>query len=306
MLFPNYSRMLLGSSIAFLSLGAWIGHTPQAKAIEIKINYSLDSNGFFGSVGSAQRMRLEEAASSFTGFSDQLSPLAASDYKIPNPASPETNVVTVNTELGENEIVVFAGSDPNLSSLGEGGSIWSIPSVRGQNNAPNTDFEPLVGFISFDDNANWHFGTTTVGLAGKNDFLSTAIHELAHVMGFGIAPSWDALVQNNEFTGAKSAEIFGGNVPLDSGLGHWVDGTKSTAKGVSGEVETAMDPTITVGERKLLTDLDYAGLQDIGWEVNSSVYSSSVPFEFSPSLGIFFIAGMFGTKKVWSTCKNKQ
>ena len=283
MLFSNYSRILFASSIAVLSVGTLVGYTPQAKAIDIIFDYSQDDNGFFGSAGSAPRMRLEEAATYFEGFTDQLSPRAASDYTIPDPANINTNTVTVNTALGQDEIVVFAGSDLNLPTIGEGGSLHFTTSVRGQADAPASDTEPVVGFISFDHNANWNFGTTAV--AGQDDFLSTAIHELAHVMGFGITPAWDNLISGGYFTGEKSKEINGGNVLLDPSEGHWLDGTESTAMGVLGTTETALDPILTQGDRKLLTDLDYAALQDIGWEVPSSVYSnsSSVPFEFSPS-----------------------
>ena len=301
MLLPNHSRVLLGSSIAFLSLGTLVGYSPQARAIEITIDYNYDDSNFFSDIN--RQALLNQAASYFTGFSDQLSPLPTSTYTITDPSN-TSQTIAVSTDLQPNEIIIFAGSDPTLSTIGEGGSTWVLPpSVRGQ-----SDFAPAVGFISFDPNADWYFGTTTSGLAGSGqyDFLSTAIHEIAHVMGFGTAPTWDALVQSNQFTGKISTDIFGGNIPLAPDGQHWVDGTQSTAKGVLGEVETAMDPVIDLETRKLLTDLDYAGLQDIGWEVNSSVYSSSVPFEFSPSLGIFFVAGMFGTRKIWSTCKSKK
>ena len=53
---------------------------------------------------------------------------------------------------------------------------------------------------------------------------------------------------------------FGGPVPL-SGTSHWAEGTRS------GGVEAAMDPTLTVGKRKNFTPLDFAGLDDIGWDV---------------------------------------
>lgn len=309
MLLANYSRLLFGSSVALVSLGTLLSYVPQAKALDITFDYTYDDNNFFTGANVGRQALLNQAAASFTGFADRLSPVPALDYTIRDPRSPETNTVTVNRTLGQDEIIVFVGSDPNLSSIGRGGSLWSGgSSLRGQTGAPATEVEPLVGYISFDDDANWHFGTTTTGLAGKNDFLSTATHELAHVMGFGIVPSWDNLISGTEFTGTKSQSIFGGNVPLDPGLGHWANGTQSTALGVSGEIEVALDPVLAVGERRLLTDLDYAGLEDIGWEVNSSVYStsSSVPFEFSPSLGLVVIAGMFGTKKVWNNRKTKQ
>jgi hypothetical protein len=49
---------------------------------------------------------------------------------------------------------------------------------------------------------------------------------------------------------------------LDTGdLSHWRSGTFSRGQ------EAAMDPGLTIGTRKLLTPLDFAGLADLGWEI---------------------------------------
>src|SRR5207248_2680485 len=60
-----------------------------------------------------------------------------------------------------------------------------------------------------------------------------------------------------------------GDVPLATDLAHWAEGTRDDGVGV------AMDPQLTVGTRRLLTPLDYAGLDDIGW---------SMPPRAAPSL----------------------
>lgn len=318
MLFTNLSRLLLGSSVTLLSLAALVGKTQPAKAIDITFDYTYDTNDFFTGANAGRQNLLTQAASYFEGFTDQLSPVAEDTYDILTNPSNVSQDVSVTTAVAQNEIKIYVGSDINLSSIGLGGPIMFTSSVRGQTGAPASDVEPVIGFISFKDyneditdgetnDTEWHFGTTTVGLSGKNDFLSTAIHEIGHVMGFGTSDSWDNLVSgSNQFLGAKSNEIYGGNVPLTPDSGHWQEGIESQVKGLTDPQEAAMDPTLTVGERKFLTDLDYAGLQDIGWEVNSSAYSSSVPFEFSPSWGILVVAGMFGTKKVWNARKVKQ
>ena len=61
--------------------------------------------------------------------------------------------------------------------------------------------------------------------------------------------------------------LYGGPVPVTADHGHWADGMMSTIPGTSTLQEPAMDPTITVGTRKYFTDLDFAGLSGIGWEV---------------------------------------
>ena len=62
--------------------------------------------------------------------------------------------------------------------------------------------------------------------------------------------------------------LHGGPVPLASGAGHWASGIQSAINGV-GSFETAMDPEIVNGVRKPFTDLDWAALQDIGWQVTA-------------------------------------
>ncbi len=329
MLFPNYSRILLSSSIAVLSLGASVGYTPQAQAIDITFDYTYDDNNFFSDIN--RQAVLNQAASYFeNNINDSLPAL--------NPGSGETltidfmnpsdttgaNISLSDRTIAQDEILIFVGSD-ELGLNGKGDPVLGLGEKSASsaaffsgsdfNNAYSTrqtEASQWGGSISFDvdsgaNSTNWYFGSDA-SLIGTTqaDFLSTAIHEIAHVMGFGTSDNWDSLVSGENFTGTTSSAIVGSNVPLEPApdLGHWLDGTTSQVNGLN--QEAAMDPSLEDGERKLLTDLDYAGLQDIGWEVNSSVYSSSVPFEFSPSLGILFMAGMFGTKKVWNARKIKQ
>lgn len=322
MLFPHYSRLLVGSSITLLSLVTWVGVTQPAKAINIIFNYDYDTNGFFSP--QSNKDTLEEAASYFeSAFNDTLDAITPSGSNTwsPNFTHPGTgqtqytDATLSNLSIAANDVIVFAGGyDLPGTTLGRGGpggynasgnQPWfdDIKS-RGETGALDTnptDFAPWGGSITFDTATDWHFGDASTSIPpGETDFLSVAIHELGHLFGVGTADSWDTPIAGNNFTGAKSVDIFGGNVPLNPGLDHWANGTMSQVKGIPGLQEAALDPSLTVGERKLLTDLDYAGFDDLGWDVNASVYSNNVPFEFSPSLGIFFIVGMFGTKKVWS------
>ena len=55
---------------------------------------------------------------------------------------------------------------------------------------------------------------------------------------------------------------------IDTGdFSHIAEGTVSTIIGTLIPQEAVMDPTLTNGERKLLTALDVAFLKDIGWQV---------------------------------------
>jgi hypothetical protein len=102
---------------------------------------------------------------------------------------------------------------------------------------------------------------------GQIDFVSAATHELAHVLGFGTAPSWNTISSDTSLRGENSrgADSGSGNVPLSnahfSSVVRSADGTKPL---MSGELVT--------GKRQLLTELDLAALDDIGWEVaNTSI-----------------------------------
>ena len=122
------------------------------------------------------------------------------------------------------------------------------------------------GSVAFNDAANWHFDHTTAVAAGLNDFYSVAIHELLHVIGFGTSESWDALISGTNYLGANGIAVNGGS---GTGLAapdgdHLAFGTTSPRiiDGVLQEV--ALDPNLTLGTRKLLTELDLAVLRDIG------------------------------------------
>ncbi len=113
---------------------------------------------------------------------------------------------------------------------------------------------------------NWYFGTD-ISQIGSNqfDFLTVATHELMHLAGFGTANSWRTLISNGTFTGAKSRAANGGQaVALTAERAHWAEDVSSDGQ------EALMDPSIdNTGIRKLPTTLDFAGLDDIGWTLDT-------------------------------------
>lgn len=308
-----HSRLFLGTSATFFSLTALVGQIQKAEAVNITFDYTYDNNNFFAD--SSRKDLLDQAAGYFeTNINDSLPELNPTSpetltLKFTNPSDTTAEISLSNRTIAEDEILIFVGSDElgsNTLGVGErSGSSRAFISGSDFDNAYTTrqaEASLWGGSLSFDidtgaNSTDWYFGSDISGIgANEADFLSVAIHEIAHVMGFGTSSNWDNLVSGANFTGAKSQDIFNGLVPIDGG--HWNDNV--TIDGL----ETALDTTITNGDRKLLTRLDYAGLEDIGWEVDQSVYN--IPFEFSPSLGILVVAGMFGTKKVLETKKSKQ
>jgi len=130
--------------------------------------------------------------------------------------------------------------------------------------------------ITFDGNQNWYSGMGE-SFSGY-DLFSVTLHEMGHAMGFleGFE-LWDPLVSvdasgNKYFNGKNAMDVYGGPVPIDSVLygGHWLDGTKSTLPGTGISQMAVYNPLISPGERRYLTDLDLAGLADVGWSVSAS------------------------------------
>ena len=333
----NSATRIANLSVALSTLAFVIGQAPQAKALTFEFDYFYDQptnggNNFFDAGttdGAARRATLEEAATYFTDFTDNLSEISVSGSNTWTPKfnDPHTGASGFEANdfkdltIAEDKLVIFVSGynyGDGVTTLGTGstgsyrfGTQAFINNVktRGQSGAldtPATDYGTWGGAIAFNTNSNidWYNGTADGVSAGESDFLSVAIHELGHIMGIGLADSWDDRISGTDFTGAYSKAEFGGNVPLDGGLGHWANGTKSTIDG-TGDFETAFDPSLTEGTRKILTDLDYAGLTDVGWETQA-VYSAAVPFEFSPGLGIFVVSGFFGINKAWRTFKQQQ
>jgi len=182
----------------------------------------------------------------------------------------------MNLVIPANEILIFAGARGlNAGELGRGEkggfsassnrqSFLDIVKARGQSgglNSPETDFGPWGGSVAFSSTAKWHFGLTTDGLdADEFDFVSVASHELLHALGFGLANSWNAKVSGG-FTGANSIAVSGKSpVPLYD-VSHWAIGTISNGQ------PALMTPDTLNGARKLPTRLDFAGMQDIGWQL---------------------------------------
>jgi len=141
------------------------------------------------------------------------------------------------------------------------------------------------GTVAFDTSADFHFSASTDGLGNQQaDFLSVAMHEVAHLLGFGASAAWNTYVAGGHFRGPASRAANGNqNVKLSTNGTHWESGTISDGR------EVAMDPSITTGTRKLFTSLDLAGLDDVGWDLvrstatvsGSHTYATTAPIKSS-------------------------
>jgi hypothetical protein len=277
-----------------------------ALPFNIQFDYSYDTNNFFDT--QAKRDVLSAAGNYFNGIiEDDLMAITSVgsnqfDAVFTNPGD-GTSATLNGYNVAENTIVIYAGGRGlSGSTLGVGGAggfgvsgfsdfvtnaitRGETATTAGVSGTTAVDIAPWGGSISFNTSSSWYFDSdlTTDGDIVGNDFYSVALHEIGHVMGIGIADSWDNLVSGNVFTGAASNAANGGDVLLNSSLSHWANGTGSFVDGLV--QEAAMDPSLNTGTRKFFTDLDKAGLTDIGWQV------SAVPV---PAAVWLFASGLMG------------
>lgn len=257
-------------------------------AITIQFDYSFDTNHFFDT--QAKKDLLQFAADNVaSNLNNSMAAIASSgtdtwSASFIDPSMTTNQLATVpNLVVPQNTLIVYVGGS-NLQgtekgSGGPGGFSWSgsaqwgaLVEGRGQAGAtgPNpTVFSTWGGAITFaQGSTNWYFGASPSGLGSNQvDFLSVATHELGHVLGIGdVIPgeqtAWSQYVNGHTFTGPNAEAAHGGTpVPLDTPNAHWAQGTNS------GGTEAVMTPILLTGTRKLMTPLDYAGLKDLGWNV---------------------------------------
>jgi hypothetical protein len=210
-----------------------------------------------------------------------------------NPSTGNQVLLTHSTpghSIAADEYVIFAGAR-NLTGAaigGPGGFSWnngasgsfSVNEINQINSITSTfqnqverrgqasGFTRWGGSVAFDTipPAPWHFGNTTLPPANTNDFFSFAVHELAHALGFGSSSEWDQLTTGLAFYGPNAQAVYGSPVPL-ADAGHWASSALSTPLGGGPSQQVLMTPISTPGSRRVFTELDAAGMRDIGWTV---------------------------------------
>lgn len=245
-----------------------------AGSFRIQFDYRFDTQGWFTP---ARRASLESAARIWESIIADEFPDTPIGTPTPFVLNPETNeyvgsnnIFTTDTLI--DDVTIFVGA----RTLGGATLAVGAPSGNYTNEARynGSDFEPWLGSISFNDSTNWFFDPTpdtgTDIPLSQTDFISTAVHEVGHILGFNRSSNaFNNFVVNDAFTGANALAANGGNpLPLQPGGAHIRDGYEF---GGSGEV--LMDPTSSSGVRQLPTALDAAVLDDVGYIIDySAVY----------------------------------
>lgn len=249
-----------------------------AQAITIEFDYSYDTSGFFTD---QHKSVMNTIAGEFgTRLTDSLAAITVSSNNV---FQPRVDLITDGSptfapsqSIPQDTLRVFVGARALTgSTLAEGGNGFSAggaPSFmanvnnRSQALPQGVDFGPFGGAMVFDTGTSWYLddNLATVESFGGFDFYSVAIHELGHVLGVGTSAAWTNQTSGLTFTGAAAVASYGGPVPL-ANSGHVLKSIDSTFMGSL--QEPALTPSISAGQRKYFTELDWALLSDIGWQV---------------------------------------
>lgn len=251
-------------------------------AITVRVDYSQDASGFFNDP--ARRVAIERATAMVASrFQDTLAAIVPSGNNtwtgsLFNAITNKSFTLT-NPVVGANEIVLFAaggGISGSELAVASGGSFNASGSTDWLNNvrargqvgalsANGTDVSPWGGFLAFDSSVDWNFSTSATA-QNQYDFTGVAEHELLHVLGFGLGDrAFDRWIVNGAFTGPSAVSVYGSAVPMNAERDHWAPGTA-----VGGQ-PAIMVSSIPAGINRSVTELDYAAMRDIGWQVSSVV-----------------------------------
>ncbi|KLU04895.1 extracellular nuclease [Rhodopirellula islandica] len=259
--------------------------------LQVRLDFSLDSSNFFTTRYPQAKAVMQEVVNQVVDrFNDTLAavnpPSRSQIQWQPAVLDPRTGALTSlpqSFRAAANEIVVYVRGNnltgltrglggynsfgvgyncPDQACVNQANAFISNLTTRGETGAAATtpsDFAPVVGAITIDTRSevDWNFGAVDTGESGQSDFRAVVAHEFAHVLGFGTAPSFNRYVSGGQFAGPKANAIYPGsaNIPMN--------GSSHLASSVRDVVPT----TMTNHFDGMLSDLDYAILDDIGWEL---------------------------------------
>ena len=256
-----------GSSGASGSGGSSANHH-----FSIRFDYRFDTANFFTA---ERRASLEAAGALWSNIIHDDFPALpkGTGIRLKNPENRDEDVWVNRIEADVDDLIVFVGTSEAIPGLGRGG-----PSGTTQTDdqtlaaalAARRDgvvFEPWAGSISFKASSNFFFDQTPATAddipLSASDFITTAAHELGHVLGFSSGcTAFLNFTADTTFIGPTAQAVYGAPVPLVTDLGHFLDHVQSDG------AETLMDPGIPSGTRIIPTRLDRAVFTDIGYQIS--------------------------------------
>jgi RTX calcium-binding nonapeptide repeat (4 copies) len=241
---------------------------------DIEFDYRFDTNGFFSDP--ARRATLEAAAKVWESVIQDEFPNvpAGTKFVVENPQTGADETIVLNREI--DEILIFVGAKPLGIASGqtngyaagytdESSFEFVLPErITGSN------YEPYVASVSFDTQGSLSIDPTPFifddfpSSSGNEDadLFVTAAHEIGHVLGIGLAPAFDLLIDGGVFKGPNT-QALNSSIPvsLKADLAH-LDPSFVTQDGV---------PALLGGGGKfgafIPTKLDLAVLSDLGYQI---------------------------------------
>jgi len=251
----------------------------------IELDYRYDTAGFFDPGMHPERRPVLEAAAALwsRAIRDDFPPVpAGTRLRLRNPEDRDTYVWVDGIEHDIDDVIVFVGTSAAISPAygrsSPAGTADSTDSALLSSLADRVDgdtFEPWAGSVSFFPTASWFFDATPETADDiphdQYDFLSFAVHELGHVLGFTTeaaaymryisAPDGGGDGGSVTFTGPIAEMTYGAPVPFEMDDVHLRAGTESQG------MKALMNRAITNGTRESPTRLDEAILRDLGYEI---------------------------------------
>jgi hypothetical protein len=230
-------------------------------AITILVDYSLDTVGFFNNPKAREAIE-SVAAELGSRLTHHIGELLPGYYKTLKPSTLSYDYVYSSAPA--DTLRLFAGgtavNGPDTSILAQCGSIDSLSTRHFDF---TREYAPFTTTMAVGTIWNWDFdGTNTAPDA--YDFKAVMRHELMHGLGIGQSDTWYQYVTfdgtNNVFTGPTARAVEGGRNPQTTPAGF--DGAAHFNQGEY----SLMQPFYSDIRRP--TALDWAALNDIGWEVS--------------------------------------
>ena len=237
----------------------------EKNGFNIEFDYRFDTNNWYDR---EKREVLEKAA-------DIWEAIILDDFEnikvgtTVHASDPNGNGLTsfkLTSEIDDVRVFAFAQDLTSNRSLAEAGAT----TYKSDRNT-STVFQPWLGEIVFNSKESWFVDADTSRTPDiesyQADMLSVAVHELGHILGISSGiDAFRSLIKDGRFTGEAATALNDGNaIPLDRRGSHIRDDFE-----IAGLGENSLDPNIKKGSRKLLTALDVALLEDIGYSVDYS------------------------------------
>ena len=239
----------------------------------IQFDYQFDTKGMF--TDPSHRAALAAAAKVWeTKIRDEFDDVpAGTSLRIRHPEQPYDAgfALTINQPI--DDVIIFVGSAPLISGVAATSapsaalSTVTDPTVQAAlaERFNGSHFEPWTGWISFSDSGRFFFDPTPETAndipLDKTDFISTATHEIGHVLGFGTAAAFKGHIVSGGFTGSRATTLYGAPVPMSS------DGSHVLGSVTFNGQQLLMDNAASVsGVRRYPTALDLAMLEDTGYQ----------------------------------------